>query len=130
MRVSVYFTVDEVTRTSTGLPNVLTPEALYKAESLARWTLDPIRVRWGAIRVNSWFRSPEVNAKVGGSATSAHLDAAAADIVPVSASLDEVFTWITASNVPFDQLIREPSWIHVGIAKPVAMPNRRQAWRV
>jgi hypothetical protein len=130
MRLSKHFTLAELTATNKPFDNVPTPEALYKLQALARWTLDPIRVRWGALRVNSGYRSPEVNKACGGAATSAHLYGCAADVVPVEASLDEVYTWIAASTVPFDQLIHEGSWLHIGIAKPGMLPNRRQAWRV
>ena len=47
------------------------------------WTLQAIRDEFGApIKVNSGYRSPEHNKKVGGVRNSQHVEALAADLVP------------------------------------------------
>lgn len=49
------------------------------------WSLQAIREAFGQpIRVNSGYRSPEHNAKVGGARNSQHLEALAADLAPAS----------------------------------------------
>lgn len=49
------------------------------------WTLQTIREAYGKpIRVNSAYRSPEHNKKVGGARNSQHIQAMAADLAPVS----------------------------------------------
>lgn len=89
--------------------------------------LDPLREAWGGpLTVSSGYRCPELNRAVRGSATSAHLAGWAADLVPASDDLRGVqglvnfaIEWLTATGLPFDQLIDERSgesrWLHVGI---------------
>ncbi len=96
--------------------------------------LDPFRKSWEdwcvinnlgkpGINVTSGFRSKYLNAKVGGSNTSAHLDGYAADLVPVNGKLREFrqFAETYMKGVMFDQCIFEnvddkgiPQWIHLG----------------
>lgn len=91
---------------------------LLNARKLAVEVLQPIRERFGPIRLTSGYRSPALNAAIGGSRTSAHMTGQAADIVPLKASLADVFDWIIAELIPrgvIDQVIWEyGSWIHVG----------------
>ncbi len=55
-----------------------------RAEDILVFWLDVLRRAWGgAIRVNSGFRCPSHNKKVGGSSKSRHLRGCAADISPV-----------------------------------------------
>lgn len=76
-----YFTLKELTVTSTGLENNPTTwEQVYNLRELALF-LDEVRASFGKpIRVNCAFRSPAVNSRVGGVSTSAHLSGMAADI--------------------------------------------------
>jgi len=62
--------------------------------------LEPIRVQWGRIRVNSGWRNPKLNSRVGGETASIHqieyrsvYIGVAADIVPMEADLLEVYAW-------------------------------------
>jgi hypothetical protein len=85
--------------------------------------LEPIRYRFGPLRVSSGYRSPELNTAVGGSKSSAHTFGCAVDFVPVAQiSLDEIIKWIIASKLPFDQVIDEATstdkWIHLGMLRP------------
>jgi len=76
-----YFTFAELTKTAQKFTNI--PTDWKTLDNLRRLGcfLDRIRERFGkAIRVNCAYRSPEVNAAVGGVATSAHLHGLAADI--------------------------------------------------
>ena len=92
--------------------------------------LQPLRDYYGAITINSGFRSPEVNKAVGGANTSQHLRGEAADIIIKGVGNDEIWQYIK-ENLPFDQLILEHvkqnnpegGWVHVSYA----MRNRRQA---
>ena len=111
------FSLAELTKTNTGLPNAL-PEHLYtNLQSLVDNVLQPARDALGAILVTSGYRSPEVNVKIGGSKTSQHCLAQAADL-KFKGGNDVLFNWIK-ENTDFDQLIWEfgtddaPSWVHV-----------------
>lgn len=81
-RFPEHFGFSELVRTDTGLPNVPGWKDILNLRLLARY-LDRVRDEYGyPIKVNSGFRSAEVNAKVGGAKNSAHLEGLAADIVP------------------------------------------------
>ena len=67
----------------------------------------------GPITVNSAYRSPQVNALVGGVATSQHSTGEAADIVVAGIGPLELAQIIRNLKLPYDQLIREPTWVHV-----------------
>lgn len=76
-----YFTLTELTKTDTKLPNMPNDYATM-SNLLKLWAfLDTIRSELGLpITVNSAYRSKDVNAAVGGVPTSNHLKGLAADI--------------------------------------------------
>lgn len=75
-----YFSLQELTATSTGISNVPDWGALRNLVDLGLF-LDSIREEFGRpIRVNCAYRSAAVNSRVGGVAGSAHLVGLAADI--------------------------------------------------
>jgi hypothetical protein len=120
------FTLAELTKTNTGLPNALPKHLEPNLRALAENVLQPARDALGAIEVTSCYRSPEVNRKVGGASKSQHVQAQAADLKFFGGN-DVLFNWI-ADNVDYDQLIWEfgttdaPSWVHVSYASN----NRKQ----
>lgn len=128
--VSKHFSWAELTRTgSTELQAINREEAeQYRAAltALATTILEPIRAKFGPLKVNSAFRGPSVNAKVGGSKTSQHLKGEAADIVAPSVTVEELHRWIvTESGLPYGQCILEKtaparpySWVHVSLGEP------------
>ncbi|HET6497248.1 MAG TPA: D-Ala-D-Ala carboxypeptidase family metallohydrolase, partial [Thermoleophilia bacterium] len=71
------------------------------------WTvLEPIREAVARpVRVTSGYRSPAVNAAVGGSSRSQHSKGEAADIKVDGMAAPELRNAIVAAGVPFDQLI-------------------------
>jgi hypothetical protein len=125
--MSDHFSMEELTATGTGLPN--TPNAVQLAAlvRLCKTILEPARILVGPLRVNSGFRTVAVNAAIAGSAkNSQHMKGQAADVLPLTMSLEEAFHRIKSSEIPYDQLIIEPTWIHVSWAeKP-----RRQTLRM
>lgn len=128
--VSKHFSWAELTRTgSTELQAINRQEAeQYRAAlmALATTILEPIRAKFGPIKINSAFRGASVNAKVGGSKTSQHLKGEAADIVAPSVTVEELHRWIvTESGLPYGQCILEKtaparpfSWVHVSLGEP------------
>ena len=87
--------------------------------------LEPMRALVGPLRINSGYRSPRVNAAIGGASTSQHMRGQAADVFPMKMALKEAFQAVKASSIPFDQLILEPSWIHVSVAPPNENPRHQ-----
>ena len=95
------------------------PEAIRRnIECLCTRLLDPIREAVGRpILVNSGYRSPEHNRRVGGSPTSDHMRGLAADIHIAGLSGEEqkklILPAITQWRLSFDQLIVYPRFVHI-----------------
>ena len=117
MNLSKNFTLAELTKTSTGLPNALPKHLEGNIQSLVDNVLQPVRDALGVIIVTSCYRSPEVNKAIGGSSTSQHCLGQAADL-KFKGGNDVLFNWLK-DNTDFDQLIwefgadEEPSWVHI-----------------
>lgn len=130
MQLTTHFTLDEMTRSETairkGLDNTCPDDLLSNMKMVAE-ALELVReffVR--PIHVTSCYRSPEVNKAVGGSPTSAHRFALAADFEVSGVPNIEVCQKIQAVVPDFDQIIYEfgPSgWIHLGLRH--ATPRRQ-----
>lgn len=121
-QLSEHFTLEELTRTGTGLPNTPDAAALYNLRLLATGLLEPIRKLWGdrPIKINSGFRSQAVNVKIGGAKHSQHLKGEAADIVPfipAEEAMKILYDAYKAGKLPtFGQIIIYSSgFLHVSI---------------
>jgi zinc D-Ala-D-Ala carboxypeptidase len=135
MNLTKNFTLAEMTKSETALRHDMdnTPgeQEIAALKLLAEKVLQPVRDHFGkGVKVNSGFRHPEVNAKVGGSKTSDHCRGQAADIeIPGVANAD-LAEWIK-DNLEFRQLILEfytpgipdSGWVHVSY---VAEDNKKQ----
>ena len=126
LKLSESFILQELTKTSTGLqnqPDVVEEEKLLY---LANFILQPIRDRWGKLYINSGYRSPAVNQRVGGADTSQHCYGEAADFITLEAPLKDVYRWIVEdSRLAFGQCIceiRATDWIHVSLPR-IDKPN-------
>lgn len=96
-------------------------EVVQNLTILCEQVLQPLRDVYGVgIKVNSGYRSPDVNAAVGGSRTSDHCKGQAADIeIPGVANAD--LAQYIADNFDYTQLILEfytqgvpdSGWVHV-----------------
>jgi len=117
--LSPHFSLAELTRTGTGLPNEPQPSHVAALTSLCLHVLEPIRTLLGVpIRVTSGFRSSQVNAAIKGAAGSQHMLGEAADIVPVGVDVETAMGLIAAARLPVDQVIVYPrgGFIHVSYA--------------
>lgn len=80
------------------------------------------------IMVNSAFRSKAVNDAVGSKDSSQHRVGCAADLRVPGMTPDEVVKAVMASDLLFDQVIREfDRWTHISIPNSPEMKPRRQA---
>ena len=125
MNLTKNFTLSEMTKSETalrqGMANEPSETEINNLRTLCEQVLQPVRDYYGmGVKVNSGFRHPLVNAKVGGSTTSDHCKGMAADIeIPGVANAD-LAQWI-ADNCQFRQLILEfytpgipdSGWVHV-----------------
>jgi hypothetical protein len=134
MLISAHISLSEATYSRTaesaGIKNLPNLEELKNMRMLAMRVFEPLREHFNApIRVNSFFRSLELNRKVGGSGTSQHCRGQAMDISSMKPSYSnaDLFNYIR-DHLVFDQLIWEfgndenPDWVHVSFADQ----NRRQ----
>lgn len=102
-----------------GIDNVPDDTAWKYIEKLAVDVLQPLREKFGPIRITSGFRSKELNNLVGGSEHSTHLLGQAADIVPYDTSIKliNVLEYIN-NKLDYKELIAEyfsniHGWVHV-----------------
>ena len=123
--LSPHFTLKEMTWTDTGIANSPNPEQLSEMVMLCTIILEPVRLLLGPIKINSGFRTLAVNDRIHGAKTTQHMKGQAADIVPITRDLEFAFQWIKATEIPFDQLIIEQSWIHVSMASMGKTPRRQ-----
>jgi len=93
-------------------------EHIKNMELVAEKVFEPLR-EWAdsPIRVNSMFRSEELNSALRGSPRSSHMTGNAIDITSMEGKTNlEMFHYIK-DNLNFDQLIwefgQEPRWLHV-----------------
>lgn len=104
-----------------SIDNTPTDPALVDAlRALAVNVLQPVREHFGGpVFVTSGYRCPQLNAAIGGSATSQHMKGQAADFEVAGHSNFEVAEWIR-DNLEYDQLILEyytpgdphSGWVH------------------
>jgi len=114
-----------------GIKNKPNEEQVENMKLLAQEVFEPLR-EWvdAPIKVNSMFRSLELNTALKGSKTSSHMKGEAMDITSMACGKEncksnlDMFHWIK-DNLEFDQLIwefgKEPKWLHVSFSK-----NNRQ----
>ena len=125
MKLTANFSLNELTQSETalrkGLDNTPSEDIIANLKTLAEKVLQPVREHYGkGVKVNSGYRSPEVNASVGGSRTSDHCKGQAADIeIPGIANKDLAI--YIRDNLVYTQLILEgckegipdSGWVHV-----------------
>lgn len=124
-KISKHISFKEATRSQTatrhGIDNLPNQYQITNMQITAQHIFEPLR-KWvgGAIRVNSFFRSPKTNRLISGSSRSQHCDGRAMDIDDTyeHKTNAEMFNFIR-ENLNFDQLIWEfgdhenPDWVHV-----------------
>ena len=114
MQLTRNFSLAELTVTNQPVPNNPNEKEIANLRALAVNILQPLRDFIGRpIQVNSAFRSRRVNQLVGGADSSQHVLGQAADIVVAGMSPLELAKIIAEMELPYDQLIREPTWVHV-----------------
>lgn len=128
------FTLDEMCKSATArklkIKNVPAPVVIGRLRALCENVLQPLRDYMGEpVIINSGYRSPELNQKLGGVRNSQHLIGEAADIncKGSMAYATRIIEFIMV-NLQFDQLILERKksamWVHVSYT--TSGKNRQQ----
>lgn len=138
MNLSEHLTLDEATRSETAkkarIVNAPGVAAFENMERVAKNIYEPCREYIGGpIFVSSFYRSPEVNALVGGALNSQHITGEAIDLnARTNGKNNAGLFYFIAENLEFDQLIYEfgsdiePEWVHVSLK---ASGNRKEILR-
>ena len=127
-REGVYST----TATRLGIDNTPNDEQLDNMELVAEEVFEPLRAYVGGpIKINSFFRCPELNKAIGGSSKSQHCKGQAVDIDDTFGRCTnaEMYHFIK-EHLDFDQMIWEfgdddnPDWVHVSYVSKEKNRNR------
>ena len=103
------------------IDNTPTEDHKKNMVELAENIFEPLRMYVGGpIKINSFYRSPELNKAIGGSSKSQHCNGQAIDIDDTFGRMTnaEMFRFIK-DHLDFDQIIWEfgndenPNWVHV-----------------
>ena len=135
-RISKHLSLKEATKSNTATRLEIKNEPreldLVRMIEIAEKVFEPLR-EWvgGPIKVNSFYRSPELNSAIGGSKNSQHCIGCALDIDDTFGHKTnaQMFDYIK-NNLDYDQIIWEfgddtnPDWVHVSYISEDA--NRRR----
>ena len=133
--ISEHISWTEAIRSKTAkkheIDNIPNQSQIVNMKSIAKNVFEPLRT-WAnePIRINSFFRSPELCIKIKSKPTSQHTKGQAFDIDAMGQKTNgELFEYIK-NNLNFDQLIWEhgdsenPDWIHISYVDKLNNRNR------
>lgn len=119
MMLTEHFTLEELSASDValrrGFDNTPDPAAAGNMKTILAPGLEKVRSLIASpMHVLSGFRSLQVNIIVGGSTVSAHLYGYACDFVaPGFGPPLDICRAIWKSDIAFDQLIHEGTWVHI-----------------
>ena len=127
-KVSENFTAYELIKSDKALKceisNIPSTQELINLMILTRKILQPCRSYFNKpLIVLSCYRSKDLNKSIGGATESQHMQGQACDINIDGIERTKLAHYII-DNLNFDQLIYEPSWIHVSFVS--TNKNRKQ----
>ena len=115
-----------------GIENTPNDEQLKNMKLVAEKVFEPLR-KWvsGPIKINSFFRCPDLNKAIGGSSKSQHCKGQAMDIDDTFGRVSnaDMYAWIK-NHLDFDQMIWEfgddnnPDWVHISYVSEKENRNR------
>lgn len=134
-QLSDHFSLEEMTNSQTAkrqnIDNTPSDEVVAQLTNLCQDVLEPLRAKFGAISINSGYRSPALNKAVGGVANSQHVLGQAADTELMGTDNLDWAYMVKGSGIVYDQLILEfydpaiggnNGWVHVSYVQ--GGPNR------
>jgi len=130
VKLTEHFSLEELTHTDhREYDNTPNDAELENLQRLAEF-LEEVKAALGGrpIMVNSAFRSKQVNDAVGSKDSSQHRIGCAVDIRVPELTPNDVVKAVIASNLGYDQVIREfDRWTHISIPNTPDMKPRKQA---
>lgn len=131
MRLTKHFDLHEATRSTKadelGITNTPTDVELA---TIHRTAVKMERVRellGNPVVPSSWFRCEALNKAVRGSPTSQHKTGEAVDFRALGLTIAETIQILldNAAELQFDQLIKEPSWVHISFLTANESRNKK-----
>ena len=124
--------VYSITAIRRGIDNTPNDEQLKNMELVADEVFEPLRSYVGGpIKINSFFRCPELNKAIGGSSKSQHCKGQAIDIDDTFGVISNADMYYYIKNhLDFDQMIWEfgdddnPNWVHISYVSEKDNRNR------
>ena len=141
-KISEHISYKEAVRSDTAdrlnIINLPNESELDNMSTISEKIFEPLRSHVGGpIRINSFFRSVELNKAIGGSSTSQHCKGQAFDLDDSYGCMTnaEMYKFVK-DNLDFDQMIWEfgddenPNWIHISYVSQEKNRNRcLKAWK-
>jgi len=122
VRLSKNFILEEFLVSQTaernGIDMTPPPEIIENLRDLVHGCMQPLRDEVNAgIYISSGWRPLELNTRIGGSKTSAHIKGNACDFNIAKLTPFQTAELIVAMDLPYDQVIMEfGRWVHLGVA--------------
>ena len=119
---SLYEMIYSETAVSHHIDNMPNETETENLKYLCEKILEPLRQHFGVVRINSGFRCPKLNQRIGGVGNSQHQFGQAADIRCSNKDIArKYFSFITVHCI-YDQLLFEYNrcgifWIHVSLKR-------------
>lgn len=128
MKLSPNFSLSEFTRSDAAvrLKNSNQPDTDQQLQNLKKLaeTMEQVRALFGVpITVSSGYRNAVVNEEVGGVPNSDHAQGLACDFSVKGVDKGDACRRIRESGIKYDQLIDEPTWIHLGVGTRMRQQN-------
>lgn len=117
-KLSPHFTLNEFVRSQTaarlGINNIPDDTVYGTLLKTAAFMEEVRRICRSPIVISSGYRSPELNARIGGSPRSQHMTGHAVDFTSQNQTPQQTMKLLLGSNLDYDQLILEfDSWVHI-----------------
>lgn len=122
-QLSTHFSLREFVVSGTALrhhiENLPAPQQVERLRDLCQQVLEPLRLRFGVIRITSGYRCELLNELVGGVPASQHLTGEAADLHISNMEVGQKMFCFIRDHTSFDQLLFERvrksgvCWLHV-----------------
>lgn len=131
MMLTEHFSLAEMTFSETasrkGFDNTPADKEIANLVRVATMLEQVRKITGKPIQVTSGYRCKELNQAVGSSESSQHRLGCAADIKVAGMTPDQVVKAIIASDIQYDQLIREfDSWVHISVPNTPEITPRNQ----
>lgn len=122
IKLSEHFMLSEFLNPKKYPDNIPSVQQISNMMYGCRNLLEPARQVVGPIIINSGFRNPDVNRRVGGVKNSQHLQGQAADIRPKDPTQFHRLVEFLKTHELTDQLLTGNGWLHISW-KPFATPR-------